>query len=582
MPSIQQPRFALVFLALVWAALCLVRLTGPFDLMDKDRDQEKPAAYVLDAVRNGEWLVQRSAFGEPMSKPPLYTWLAVAGVWAHDGELSRWALALPSALAVLGVTLLVYGVGRRFFGAPVGFWAALFYLGSNTSYRQLALFRTDPLFVLTVFGALVLAYLAWRRRSARAWLGFWLLAALATLTKGPLGPLLAAGGFLSRVWERFSARPGGPPPGPPRRMWPVHVAGLLLFLALTLGWFGAAVWQGGQPVVDHMLGRELVGHAVGGGFEPLSVFKPFLYMLTRYLPWSLLGYYGLYRIVRHPAPDTETRAFERFIAAYFLVGLVVFSLATHKRMDLYYPLLPVVALCAGREAVRLWGALRAPGAWRLAAALSVVALALFAITEHSVRAQKPDNVSARAVRAMALAIRNELGAEFPLTHVYAPYAVQYWLNTMRVAPPLDRAEPLMQRFVDAEGAFHLVVDTRSAVRVQGMLDALNAEPLYTVARAEGDTVFGVHVLSNRAALAYAPRMQAYVHGFYLRLRDVRAERLDPHALHFTASGPAPQVFLENWSDAGRAVTVHIDAQATPLQLAPGAAAAAPHASGDTP
>src|SRR5205085_4348258 len=43
-------------------ALWAVRLTGPPDLMNWD--QERPSAYVLDAVRNGHWACQRDWTGD--------------------------------------------------------------------------------------------------------------------------------------------------------------------------------------------------------------------------------------------------------------------------------------------------------------------------------------------------------------------------------------------------------------------------------------------------------------------------------------------------------------------------------------
>jgi len=51
-------------------ALCLffLRLSAPSNLMDND--QERPAAYALDALRNGHWLCQRDHNRRDTSKPP--------------------------------------------------------------------------------------------------------------------------------------------------------------------------------------------------------------------------------------------------------------------------------------------------------------------------------------------------------------------------------------------------------------------------------------------------------------------------------------------------------------------------------
>ena len=80
---------AVVVLAVL--ALWAIRLTGPPDLMH--RDQERPATYVLDAVVNHHWLVQRDPYGAVASKPPLVPWIS-ALVATVRGRLDRVALTL--------------------------------------------------------------------------------------------------------------------------------------------------------------------------------------------------------------------------------------------------------------------------------------------------------------------------------------------------------------------------------------------------------------------------------------------------------------------------------------------------------
>src|SRR6266404_1794611 len=103
-------------------ALWMVRLNGPPDLMNWD--QERPASYVLDAVRNGHWVCQRDLTGDITSKPPLYTWLA-ALIALGVGRVNQFGLYLPGALAVVGSALLVLRAGGGHFGARAGFLAAL-------------------------------------------------------------------------------------------------------------------------------------------------------------------------------------------------------------------------------------------------------------------------------------------------------------------------------------------------------------------------------------------------------------------------------------------------------------------------
>ncbi len=110
----------LPYLIIAAVAACLfgLRMAAPPTLLDQD--QERPAAYVLDAVRNGHWLCQRDLTGDIASKPPLYTWLC-ALIAMGIGRVNQFALYLPGALAALGTAWLVLRAGRTHFGTRAGF-----------------------------------------------------------------------------------------------------------------------------------------------------------------------------------------------------------------------------------------------------------------------------------------------------------------------------------------------------------------------------------------------------------------------------------------------------------------------------
>src|SRR5713226_8175934 len=88
--SIEEGPGWLPFLIVSLTAIILftLRLTAPPNLLDQD--QERPASYVLDVVKNGNWLCQRDLNGEITSKPPLYTWLAALVAMAR-GQVDEFA-----------------------------------------------------------------------------------------------------------------------------------------------------------------------------------------------------------------------------------------------------------------------------------------------------------------------------------------------------------------------------------------------------------------------------------------------------------------------------------------------------------
>lgn len=447
-----------VLIVLAWAALWSVRLAGPPNFVDADH-QERQAAYILDVLVNHHWIHQESQIGELAGKPPLYTWLSALAAKAAGGRLTPFTLCLPGALATLGVALMLWSWGRRYFGVWPGLLAALAFLFSPAAVRMVNLARTDGLFTCAVLGVALLGFSAWQR--GRGWVWFWLAAAAATLTKGPLGLLLGSLGFLAVFW-RDATPPPAAPNVPPRksRIAREQLAGAALFLLLCCSWFLLAWHAWGRPFIDRVIFGELLEHAVGSeaGGAALMKVKPSLavlagyylqpagYLFARFLPWSLIGLAGVIRVFRKPAADPTARRFERFLVCMLLAGLAIFTLASHRRPDLLFPLMPALALLAGRELAAWWRpetrrhALVAPAAAGAAILLLVLAL------EHRPAEQQDRNV----VRTRgATLIHQQLAALYgperpPLLYTLdAAVGLQFLEGTFqRHQPPSDLARRL--------------------------------------------------------------------------------------------------------------------------------------------
>jgi len=414
------PSLALVIL--IAAALFIIRLVGPSNLMDND--QERPASYVLDAVLNGHWACQVDWMGDVTSKPPLYTWLAGLATLPFD-RISLFSLYLPAAASVAGMACLILFAGRKYFGPPSGLFGALAFLLSPIMSRQVALARTDALFAFMISLAALAAFRAWTR--GRGWTLFWLLAALATLAKGPLGILLAAGGLTACVWEKKAARGS-------------HLFGLALYCLITFGWFAIAYHEMGQVVIDKMLKREMVFHAVTnetGDVIGRNFYKPVIYFLHRFLPWSLLACAGFWRVWKRPADSEPERQFERFLGCWFLVGLVAFSIAPHQRGDLLVPIIPPAALLAGREIALLLKRFRRD---RVVLGATVFALAMLGVTARYYFKRTAETLVQKTLGMEQLA-RSIDGVR--MIHVDTPFTLQFYLNTMQVITPPEKAGELL-------------------------------------------------------------------------------------------------------------------------------------------
>lgn len=465
--------------------LFALRLAGPSNLTDND--QERPAAYALDALVNGHWAVQYDWTGDIASKPPLYTWLVAGTSWLAGGA-NRFTLYLPCALSMLGATLLVAREVFRTVGSRAALLTGIFLLANPLSAKLVALARTDATFTFCVTLTAMLALGAWRRMLAgqpqAGWYPTWFAATLATLTKGPLGALLGLSGLLAYGVERRRGI---------RSPWtPVHLAGLALLLLLAGGWFLLAYRAAGDALVAKMIRSELVGHAVNREGAPpgLGLILVPAYFLSRFAPWSLLAFWGAWEAMRRPDARPEVRLLQRFATAWLLAGVVVFGLASHQRGDLVAPLMPAGAVLAAIPAAR-W---LAPWTVRrlLSTAIAVsLALAIGVHVQHRLHRRAVYHES-HGLQLLAEAFLRSGGDPTRLVHVDAPFALQFHLGTMLRALTVEQAaerlrqDPTLAVAVRDRGALARALGDRAE-----QLQTLVAWPLTEATNGVGVDIVGL-------------------------------------------------------------------------------------------
>jgi 4-amino-4-deoxy-L-arabinose transferase-like glycosyltransferase len=135
----------LAAIAALAVLIFIIRLTAPPNLLDQD--QERPSSYVLDAVKNGNWLCQRDLEGFITSKPPVWTWISAGATIAY-GRINEFTLYLPGALGLFGIACLLFIYGRRYYGADVALIAAVASMLTSAGLKGFGLARTDAVFCL--------------------------------------------------------------------------------------------------------------------------------------------------------------------------------------------------------------------------------------------------------------------------------------------------------------------------------------------------------------------------------------------------------------------------------------------------
>jgi hypothetical protein len=514
-----------------------IAVSGYPNLLDNER---RVGAYVLDAVQNGHWMIQRDSTGQVASKPPLLTWIA-ALVTLGFGELTRFAIYLPSALAATGVALLILGAGKRYFGWQAGFLGAVMYLLSASGDKQMMTARYDGLLALPVTLATLAAFRAWSRE--RGWTSFWLAGALGTLAKGPIGLLLGGSGLLAHFWERRT--------GHPSRLRGSHWLGLLLFLTICGGWFLLAYAQMGQPLIEKMLGRELAAHATGLGRKEvmfLGFYEPPLSFLGSFAPWSLLACLAFWRVVRQPSPEAEARRFERFLTCSFFFGLLLFCVAAHQRGRLVFPLIPAAALLAGREGakwVQLWST---PRLMKTAGALAGITLGALVLYHHVLLGRSAKIQQTLGCREFAANVRRTLGEQFPVVHVDTPFAVQFYLNTARPRTSFERAAELLQ------GDFPAFVAVSDFDILLAQFPT-NAPTLQEVIRWPAQGAPLVRIVSNRVSAGPPERLATILGPFRVRLEHLNFVRIRDNELVLRPGSEPGMVSIANESLSPQRVRV---------------------------
>lgn len=346
--------------------------------------------------------------GLPYSdKPPLYFYLAclaaLVGGWLKGAAAtvpSEWAMRLPSAAAALAGVFACYWIGLRTLNRRAAFFGAgAMALGWMYAWQG----RTAQLDMLLsgfAFGSLACWVEAQFRPEPNRglWLlGFYALAALSTLSKGPPGFIVPFGAALVfRAWDASprralasaaawvaavlalqfvagNAESGRQPLMSPNAFFLLtgaivaalaagsafawrgliarfhlarHLLGLALFAAIVLAWLiPMKLLSPESHSRDVLLGQTLIRYFNPEHHRGSMLFYYPSRLLADWMPWTLYLPAALLAMFRGPwAMPLQTR---RFLLSWFLFTLVFFSLSPGKRDQYLLPCWPAIGLALG-------------------------------------------------------------------------------------------------------------------------------------------------------------------------------------------------------------------------------------------
>jgi 4-amino-4-deoxy-L-arabinose transferase-like glycosyltransferase len=320
--------------ALIAVLALTLNVTGNGRTSLWDRDEPRYAGCTREMSARGDWIYPTFNAEPRFHKPILIYWLMRVGFMI--GGDNPFGARLVSALAGTCTSLLVLALGRRMFGPRAGFLAALMLTTAPIMIIESKLATTDATLAMFVVGCQFCLWELSRKPSKLLAAMFWVLLALATLTKGPVGlALIASAGVVSWwssgstvIWRRLNWR------------W-----GMALFVLATAPWYITVGIVSHGDFFRFSLGKQ-VAERVVSGMEQHGGF-PGYYLVTSLVtfhPWSallpaaILGAWSR----RRADPDCG------FLLGWIFGPLILLECVQTKLVHYYLPAYPACALLTAR------------------------------------------------------------------------------------------------------------------------------------------------------------------------------------------------------------------------------------------
>ncbi len=317
------PYFTLLFFSL------FLYLAGNELLPVTDTAESNYALTAKEMVLSGDW-ISPQIYGHYWYDKPIFYYWELALSFALFG-FNEMAARLPAALLGTASLLFTYWFARRIYGEKVG-WLTAIILGTSVEFWLLSkAVVTDSTLFLFMSGAIAFFYLGYTEDRKYYFLCY-LFAALATLTKGPIGILLPGlAALLFLVYNKDLAE-----------MRRVHLfSGLALFFTVAGLWYGPMYYLHGSDFILNFLGvHNFLRATVAEHDSHNTWYFYFIVYLVGFAPWSFTVPYSLYKKWKQNALDLRSASgATQLLTIYAAVVIVFFELVATKYTTYTFPAL---------------------------------------------------------------------------------------------------------------------------------------------------------------------------------------------------------------------------------------------------
>lgn len=312
-------------------------------------DEGRYAEVGREMLLRADFVTPRDNWVRYFEKPPLIYWITAGSIRLLGPNET--AVRLPVALASIGQVVITMALTERMFDPLGGALAALCLALSPLFFGFSRFLTLDPPLAFFITAALALFYCVVDKLPApRARRGLYLaalMAALGTLTKGLVAPVLIGGVALLYLASSGRGRRLGQVP------W---LRGGLLYLAVTLPWFVLVARRNPGFLRFFFIHEHLERYAI----STEHAWGPYFFVLVVLAGmWPWIAFVPAALSAQPPESERSHRAAILFNLLWFLVVLIFFSIPRSKLGSYILPALPPLAILAG---VGLSTLARAPAA----------------------------------------------------------------------------------------------------------------------------------------------------------------------------------------------------------------------------
>ena len=319
-----------------WCAAIFIMFFLNGSLLITDSVESNYSLTAKEMVLSGNW-VSPQIYGRFWYDKPIMAYWMIAAGFKIFGFTEFGARFFPALTGLLGLLLATWG-GKKLYSEKVGFYSGVILLTTIEFFLISKSILTDGALFVFFNGALLFFYLAYSGKNKNYYYGTYALAALATLTKGPIGFLLPGLIIvLFLLWERNW-----------RELCKAKLfTGIILFLLLAAPWYVAMIHLHDDFIGSFLGTHNFLRATVSEHPKDNVIYYYLMINLAAFFPWVGFVPGMLKNIFRKTGKWVMPQAREKFLLLWAFVIFFFYQNMATKYITYTYPiLLPLAYLVA--------------------------------------------------------------------------------------------------------------------------------------------------------------------------------------------------------------------------------------------